>query len=183
MRLLRSDQSMSHLKNLVMLPILMSPDADDDLARLTEGRVMSFNHEMVPNYLRTKQEPEIENMERSFSAKAGAMSADQGTKAVNLVNKIVSQVTETVKTWREEFESGSTDSAVRSVTSSAAETNSIISAVTLGKGLKGPPPIDPKLLLQQQQQQQQAAQQQPAKGKAPTVRTTIKTSVHPYQKN
>jgi mediator of RNA polymerase II transcription subunit 8 len=187
MRFLKNDPTIMNVKNLTLLPIRVSPDADPELTALTESRVMQFSHEVVPNYLRTKQEPEIESQERQFTLKANTITPDVGHKAVITVNKIVTQVCESVKNWKEEWDSQATDAAVRSVTSSAVDTNSIISAITMGRGVKGPPPPDPKLIQQQQQQaaaqQQQQAQQQPAKGKAPTVRTNIKTSVHPYQKN
>lgn len=185
MRLLKTDQ-MAFLKNLVTLPLLMSPEPDEELAKLTEGRVQTFNHEMVPNYLRTKPEPEIERSEAQIASKVAATNMDQGQKSIAMVNKIVTQVSDTVKGWKEELESSeSGQRAGQTLTSSAQDTNTILAAITSGNGLKGPPLPDPKLLQQQQQQQQQAQQQQqPAKGKAPAaIRTNIKTSVHPYGKN
>ena len=38
--------------------------------KLTEGRVYAFNHEVVPDYLRTKPEPAVEEKMSIFHAKA-----------------------------------------------------------------------------------------------------------------
>ena len=188
MRHIKSDPSLSTgLKNLVTLPVLLSPDVDEDLARLTESRVSCFNHDMVPHYLRTKLEPEIEKTDVALAHKALSMNPDQGSKAVNLVNKIVNQLTDSIASWRNDWEAGATMDAGSRVTSSNQDTNMILSAIATGKGLKGPPAVpDARLLLQQQQQQQQAQQQQQQASKskaAPVVRTNIKTNVHPYSKS
>lgn len=43
-----------------MLPLLLSPERDETLLQLTEGRIPVFAHDMVPDYLRTKPEPTAE---------------------------------------------------------------------------------------------------------------------------
>merc|ERR1712183_38646 len=48
-RLLKSEK-IPPLKNYVLLPLALSPDKDMDLEKLTEGRLMLFNHEVVPVY-------------------------------------------------------------------------------------------------------------------------------------
>lgn len=48
------------LRNLTVLPLLLSPERDEALLRLTEGRISVFSHDMVPDYLRTKPEPTAE---------------------------------------------------------------------------------------------------------------------------
>ncbi|KAK9878896.1 hypothetical protein WA026_003725 [Henosepilachna vigintioctopunctata] len=45
------------LRNLTVLPLLLSPERDEQLAQSTEGRVTTFAHYLVPDYLRTKLEP------------------------------------------------------------------------------------------------------------------------------
>lgn len=48
------------LRNLTVLPLLLSQERDDDLLRITENRIPVFAHDMVPDYLRTKPEPTAE---------------------------------------------------------------------------------------------------------------------------
>lgn len=48
------------LRNLTVLPLLLSPERDEALWQLTEGRISVFSHDMVPDYLRTKPEPTAE---------------------------------------------------------------------------------------------------------------------------
>lgn len=177
MRLLKSD-NLPNLRNRVLLPLVLNPERDEDLAKLTEGRVQTFNHEMVPSYLRTKNEPEIETTERMFQVKGNAMAPDQGQKAINQISKIVSNVVEQIKNWREE-ESGEVASrSTARQTFNNNETNMIISAISLGKGFKGP--LDSKPM----QQPTLPPQQPPPKagGKAPpAIKTNIRTT--PFQRN
>ena len=44
---------------------------------MTEGRVPAFNHEVVPNYLRTKAEPEVEERELQIKQKAATIAPEQ----------------------------------------------------------------------------------------------------------
>lgn len=44
--------------------------------KLTEQRVPVFSHEIVPDYLRTKPDPEVEEQEKQLSAEAGRIGPD-----------------------------------------------------------------------------------------------------------
>ncbi len=43
---------------------------------MTEGRVYAFNHEVVPDYLRTKPEPEVEEKMHTLATRAAAIPQD-----------------------------------------------------------------------------------------------------------
>lgn len=45
--------------------------------KLTEGRLLFFNHEVAPNYLRTKLEPEVEEKTQQLVAKAQQTTQEQ----------------------------------------------------------------------------------------------------------
>ena len=44
--------------------------------KLTEGRVVMFNHEVVPDYLRTKPEPEVEEKTQQLTNKASQITQE-----------------------------------------------------------------------------------------------------------
>lgn len=65
-----------NLQNLTVLPLLLSPEKDDDLMRMTEGRISTFAHDLVPDYLRTKPEPQAEQKMKALEVKAQTLSYD-----------------------------------------------------------------------------------------------------------
>ena len=62
------------LRNLTVLPLLLSPERDEQLLRLTEHRVPLFSHDLVPDYLRTKPDPEVEQKMLQLEHKATNMT-------------------------------------------------------------------------------------------------------------
>lgn len=46
------------------------------MQRLTEGRVPVFSHEVVPDHLRTKPDPEVEELEKQLSADASRLTPE-----------------------------------------------------------------------------------------------------------
>ena len=42
------------LKKYITLPLILSPERDEELLKLTEHRVATFSHDLIPNYLRTR---------------------------------------------------------------------------------------------------------------------------------
>ncbi|VEL25024.1 unnamed protein product [Protopolystoma xenopodis] len=45
--------------SLVLTPLLLSPDPDPILGKATEERLSVFNHDSVPQYLRTRLDPHV----------------------------------------------------------------------------------------------------------------------------
>lgn len=104
-KLLKNEKTPS-FRNQVIIPLLLSPDRDEDLAvsiravkwhvcfskmsffkvvsclllvppqKLTEQRVPVFSHEIVPDYLRTKPDPEVEEQEKQLSAEAARIGPE-----------------------------------------------------------------------------------------------------------
>lgn len=109
-KLLKNEKTPS-FRNQVIIPLLLSPDRDEDLAvsikshgpkfplhcslffffsfsnlsdfsvhgtlqKLTELRVPVFSHEIVPDYLRTKPDPEVEEQEKQLSVEAARIGPE-----------------------------------------------------------------------------------------------------------
>ena len=62
------------LRNLTVLPLMLSPERDEQLAQLTEHRVTTFAHDLVPDYLRTKLEPLAETKMAHLEHKAATVT-------------------------------------------------------------------------------------------------------------
>ena len=88
MKVIKSDRTPNYA-NRIVLPLLLSPDHDEELFKLTEGRVAMFNHDMCPDYLRTKPIPEIEANEKKALDRMAKIPAENVNKMVNNSNKIV----------------------------------------------------------------------------------------------
>ncbi|XP_005102532.2 mediator of RNA polymerase II transcription subunit 8 [Aplysia californica] len=193
-RLLKTEK-MPLLRNYVLFPILLSPDRDPHLEKLTEGRVLAFNHEVVPDYLRTKPEPEVEEKVQLLSVKASSITPEMAQKQLTMLNKITSNVLDLINASSDVLDKDSSQKNALPQTSSASETNMLIAAVTKGMRLRRPEPQvqmgGPQMpgMPGPPQPQQPAPQkpQMPGSGigrMQSTVKTNIKAaaSSHPYQR-
>lgn len=173
------------IENRAVLPLLLSPDRDDELVKLTEGRVQMVNHEMVPDYLRTKPDPEIEESEKAIQLRANAISSDAAVKQMNAMNKLVDNIINTIKTNSLRADTEMSKQGMRPLFNNN-DTNELLMATSSGKGLRSAPvmhrgmigpSIDPIMGSKPhdqmiQQQQQQMVQKQNVK--APELKTNIK---------
>ncbi|KAJ8929256.1 hypothetical protein NQ314_018073 [Rhamnusium bicolor] len=120
---------------------MLSPERDEQLAQMTEHRVTTFAHDLVPDYLRTKLEPLAENKMLQLEHKAQNLQCDNAQKQIAAYQKVVSHVWDIVSKAREEWEVESSSRGNTQQNSSVADTHSLVAAVGMGKGLKlGPNP-------------------------------------------
>ncbi|XP_020631409.1 mediator of RNA polymerase II transcription subunit 8-like isoform X2 [Orbicella faveolata] len=75
-KLLKNEKT-PFFRNLVLLPLLVQQETDPDIQKATDGRIQAFNHEVVPDYLRTKYDPEIEESEQKLETLAASIPPDQ----------------------------------------------------------------------------------------------------------
>jgi len=177
LRVLRHEKT-PFLRTRVTLPLLLSPERDEELARLTEGRVPAFAHDLVPNYLRTKHLPEVEARLQAIETKAASVSTDAAQKQVTAMNKVVNNLLDTITQARDDWESESARAQLAQ-TSSVADTHQLIAAIGTGKGLKRELPRGVPTPMPAP-----AAVQMPSANKAPSsIKTNIKANVqvHPYK--
>uniref|UniRef100_D3TRA0 Mediator of RNA polymerase II transcription subunit 8 n=1 Tax=Glossina morsitans morsitans TaxID=37546 RepID=D3TRA0_GLOMM len=124
------------LRNRTVLPLMVSPERDELLVNLTQGRVPVFSHDIVPDYLRTKPDPMAEQKMIQNEQKAANLSTETAVKQVTQYNKVVSHVLEMVSKAREEWEIEASSRPGIQQTSSMADTHALAAAVGNGKGLK-----------------------------------------------
>uniref|UniRef100_A0A8D0L4U2 Mediator of RNA polymerase II transcription subunit 8 n=1 Tax=Sphenodon punctatus TaxID=8508 RepID=A0A8D0L4U2_SPHPU len=121
------------LRNQVIIPLVLSPDRDEEIMRQTEGRVPVFSHEVVPDHLRTKPDPEVEEQEKQLTTDASRIGQDVAQKQIQSLNKMCSNLLE--KMSKEERESESGGLRQNKQTFNPADTNALVAAVAFGKGL------------------------------------------------
>ncbi|KAK3584908.1 hypothetical protein CHS0354_021781 [Potamilus streckersoni] len=185
-RLLKNDK-VPALRNHVFLPLVLSPDRDAELEKLTERRVMMFNHAVVPDYLRTKPEPEVDEKISQLTSKAGTVVQETAQKQFNNLNKITSNLLDIINSAKEEWESESNQKSSQPVTFSSTDTNNLVSTILFGKSIKVARKPDSSNTQPQgmPNPQQQQKVQSATVSKAPSaIKTQIKaaSSSHPYQR-
>ena len=80
------------LKKFTTLPLLLSADRDEDLLRLTENRVQAFSHDLVPHYLRTKPEPEVENKYNLYESRVNHLMTENLVKQFHILEKVTREM-------------------------------------------------------------------------------------------
>ncbi|XP_038572722.1 mediator of RNA polymerase II transcription subunit 8-like isoform X1 [Micropterus salmoides] len=133
-KLLKNEKTPS-FRNQVIIPLLLSPDRDEDLAKLTEQRVPVFSHEIVPDYLRTKPDPEVEEQEKQLSADAARIGPEAAQKQIQTLNKLCSNLLEKLNNPRDDRDAESAAIRQNKPSFNPADTNALVGAVAFGKGL------------------------------------------------
>ncbi|XP_033220345.1 mediator of RNA polymerase II transcription subunit 8 isoform X1 [Belonocnema kinseyi] len=179
-----------NLRNMTVLPLHLSPEKDEELVRTTEGRISTFAHDLVPDYLRTKPDPEAEQKMTGYENKAANLSYDSAHKQVTQYTKVVSHVWDIANKAREDWESEAGARTNQLPTSNAGDTHALVAAVGMGKGLKvdsvqmgqsGVSPGPGGMMVGRPGSQSQGVQGQMAKAPS-AIKTNIKAAsqIHPY---
>jgi mediator of RNA polymerase II transcription subunit 8 len=174
--------------------LVLSPDPDEHLVKITEGRLPIFAAEVVPDYLRTKPDPAAENRMNLHEAKANAITTEQSAKQVAQFNKIVTHVYDLISKARDEWDIESMHRNIRTDTCNQNDTQMLVKAVGMGIGLKGIGNVPPSGMLGMAPMQPvrgpgpvQMSSQSPVgmqvAGKLPSsIKTNIKSAqLHPYR--
>ncbi|CAK1540481.1 unnamed protein product [Leptosia nina] len=179
------------LRSVVVLPLQLGCERDEELSRLTEGRVPACTHDLVPDLLRTKLEPQAEQRLQQLIHKASTLNYDTAQKQVAQFTKVISHVWEIISKGREDWEGESMRSAGMQPTHSIADTHALVTAVGTGKGLRpGMPPCVPSGVVPpgigpSRGPTPQMGTAAPNMPKAPSaIKTNIKAAnqIHPYQR-
>ncbi|KER29869.1 hypothetical protein T265_03567 [Opisthorchis viverrini] len=132
-KVLESDRFSSE-HTLALTPMLLNPEPDPTLAKATEDRLALFNHDTVPQYLRTKLDPKLESQCLAQSSRASAVPSDQLTKLINQTNRAVDASLKEVSLLKQELEADFSDRQSKT-TGSVEDFNALLSLVISGKGL------------------------------------------------
>jgi mediator of RNA polymerase II transcription subunit 8 len=69
--------------------------------------VSTFSHDLIPNYLRTRPDPELELRHSSLEMRANSTALDQHTKQVSVMDKITRETLKLITREREEMDAKS----------------------------------------------------------------------------
>ena len=188
LRTMKAEKTPS-LKKYITLPLLLSPDRDEELLKITEHRVHTFSHDLIPDYLRTRPDPDLEARHQGYEARAGGVLGDQQTKQLTVMEKINKDTLRLIDKYREDMDAKSAVKNDMEKTFSPEDTNLLLAAINHGKGLKssvsGPGPLVNRGSPVPSQGVSMQGPGQQAVNKAPsTIKTNIKAAsqVHPYQR-
>nr|CAB3263747.1 mediator of RNA polymerase II transcription subunit 8 [Phallusia mammillata] len=124
------------LRNYPVVPLKLSQDEDPHLLRLTDGRVSVMSHAEVPDYLRTKPDPEVELAEKQLIAEVGTQADQISMNQVNQFNKQCNKILEKIKNARANWRADVIQSSSTPVTHNPMATNELIATVNYGRGIK-----------------------------------------------
>jgi len=176
-------------KRYVTLPLFLSPDRDEELAKMTEGRVTTFSHDVVPHLLRTKLDPEVEARYASYENRNNSLAPDTINKQLMILDKIATETLKKINRERDDMDCKANARSEMEKTSSLDDTMALVGAVTLGKGLRGIP-MQPGIpssqhgppttgIIMNRLPMSQA--NHPSKVQS-TIKTNIRAATHPYQR-
>jgi len=136
---LKSEKT-SPFRSYGLLPLLLCQDLDAELQRVSEGRVPTFNHEVVPHHLRTKPEPEVELKEEQLTRRIFNTTLETGTKQVNGFTRFIKGIDDTVRSIASSMDAHMSDRHVNAQpTHNSNDTQMLLAALSSGKGLKRGP--------------------------------------------
>ncbi|VDO80219.1 unnamed protein product, partial [Schistosoma curassoni] len=107
-KILESDR-FSNEHTLVLTPMLLNPEQDTNLAKITEERLSLFNHDTVPQYLRTKLDPKVESECSSQSTRAAGIPSEQVNKFINLSNRAIDCSLKEINLLKQDLEADFSD--------------------------------------------------------------------------
>lgn len=183
-------------RRYITLPLFLCPDRDEELVKMTEGRVATFSHDVVPHLLRTKPDLEVESKYANHENRTNSLGAETITKQLTVMEKIVTEKLKLISRERDDMDLKASARSEMEKTCSIEDTMTLVAAVTHGKslrgipmqpgmppGMHGGPPHGPPMMMNRPPGMGQGP---PMPGKVQsTIKTNIKAGaqVHPYGRN
>jgi hypothetical protein len=165
-----------------IIPMCLSPESDPNVEQLTEKRLAIFNHDFMPQLLRTKNLPEIEERERLLNTNSLNNNSNTFNRSITTPNEVhlrVQELNSLLNTISELFRQtkDNTDKNEKQFDlqrfSNQGETKRLLEAMNSGIGLKAPDTSSSPITTNDQTNLNLQIPTQPPRPPAPTVR--IKT--------
>nr|CAH8841880.1 unnamed protein product [Trichobilharzia regenti] len=124
----------SNEHTLVLTPMVLNPEQDANLAKITEERLSLFNHDTVPQYLRTKLDPKVESECSSQVTRASGIPSEQLNKLINLTNRAIDCSLKEVNLLKQDLEVDFSDRQNK-ITPNLDDLTTFINIISGKKGL------------------------------------------------
>ncbi|CAH8475154.1 unnamed protein product [Schistosoma turkestanicum] len=135
-KILESDR-FSNEHTLVLTPMLLNPEQDANLAKITEERLSLFNHDTVPQYLRTKLDPKVESECSNQSTRAAGIPSEQVNKLINLSNRAIDCSLKEINLLKQDLEADFSDRQNK-ISSNLDDLSTLINIISHKKSLNTP---------------------------------------------
>jgi hypothetical protein len=175
------------LRSNSIIPMCLSPENDPNVEQLTERRLSVFNHDFMPQLLRTKNLPEIEERERLLTTNSSTNSnSNTFARPMSTTNEVqlrVQELNSLLNTISEQFRhtKEATDKSDKQFDlqrfSTPVDNKRLLEAMNYGTGLKGPDTSSSPITTNDQSNLNQQMPTQPQRPQLPNVR--IKTVSKP----
>jgi len=171
------------LRTNSIIPMCLSPENDPNVEVLTERRLSIFNHDFMPQLLRTKNLPEIEERERLLNTNLNTNSNNNSfNRSITTPNEIharvqelntcLSNIYDVFRHTKEITDKSEKQFDLQRFTN-PGDTKRLLEAMNYGIGLKAPDTSSSPITTNEQTNLNQQIPTQPQRPQAPTLR--IKT--------
>ncbi|CAF1083448.1 unnamed protein product [Adineta steineri] len=173
------------LRTNSIMPMCLSPENDLTVEQLTERRLSIFNHDFMPQLLRTKNLPEIEERERLLNTNLTSNNNNNSNTMgrsmpapneihtrVQELNLYLDHVTALLRQTKDVTDKSEKQFDLQRFTNQS-DTKRLLDAMNYGIGLKAPDTSSSPITTNEQANMNQQMSTQPPRQQAPTLR--IKT--------
>jgi hypothetical protein len=177
------------LRTNSIVPMCLSPENDLNVEQLTERRLSIFNHDYMPQLLRTKNLPEIEERERLLNTNSlnnnnnnnntfnrSITTPNEIYTRIQELNLLLNHISDSFRHTKEITDKNDKQFDLQRFTNQV-DTKRLLEAMNYGIGLKPPDTSSSPITTNEQANLNQQISTQPQRPQAPSVR--IKTVPKP----
>ncbi|CAI4222009.1 unnamed protein product [Auanema sp. JU1783] len=125
------------LRSHVMVPQRLQLETDDDLVNLTNHRMYSFNHDNVPDYLKTRYTPDMENEEFAIEQERTTKTNELANRQIQNLNKHVDMLLVSLPA----ADKANYENLMEKPSHNMEDTVKLVRAIMCGEGLRQTPVV------------------------------------------